>query len=840
MHSVRYKITAITIISILLTVLAVTYTTYSAIGAENDKTSAEMMFLTCETTGKTLDDYLDGIEQSVDMAAYIAMDSLDSVALVEGGVAGTYAKNTKRTSEQIMELDAYLTQHCKKIQEFFGGMAAKNDGIVTYYYCINPKISSNVHGFFYSRVGKTGFVEQPPLDARQLDPNDREHTTWYYTPIEKGRPVWVGPYKAHFLGETITLSYLTPIYKAGELIGVMGMDIFFDTLVTRISSLKVYNTGYACLYSEDGSILYHPELSMGDIPVSDNGYEGRQVFQEDNSGGRLLRYKMNGEERQMAFTTLSNGMKLVVTASVDEITSSWRRLTTMLLVVTAFFVFVFGIIVRLVMEIMVEPLQRLTAASEKLAAGDYDVELDYDSRDEVGTLTKVFSQMRDHLQQYIGDLNRRIRIDTLTGLFNKDWFYEESEKKRHEMEENGDHPAILFINLVGLKYFNRLHGLSGGDQLICAVADILSREFGYENCCRLAQDHFAVLSYEEDLENRVNTVFERCAGANEGKNLPVRVGIYLDRLDKVDISVACDRAKYACDQMRGTYVSCLNYFDEKMLNSADNYSYVVNNLDRALREHWIRVYYQPIVRASTGKICDEEALSRWIDPIKGDMSPSEFIPVLEESRLIWKMDLYVLEQVLLKMKEQEQEGFPVVPQSLNLSREDFDACDIVEEVTKRVDGAGIPRKLLTIEITESVVGSDFDFIRQQILRFQELGFMVWMDDFGSGYSALEVLTDVQFDLIKFDMSFLKRFEEGEENRIILRNLLKMAMELGSETLLEGCETKEQIDFLKEAGCMKLQGYYFSKPIPKDVLFHGQRDGSLPEFERPEETECLRT
>ena len=834
MHSVRYKITAITIIAILLTVLAVVYTAFSTMGAESDKTSAEMMYLTCESTGKTLDDYLDGIEQSLDMAAYIAMDSLDSVALVEGGVAGTYAKSATRSPEQIKGLDAYLDQHCKKIQEFFGGMAAKNDGIVTYYYCINPEISTNVHGFFYSRAGKTGFVEQPPLDARELDPGDMEHTTWYYTPIQKGRPTWVGPYKAHFLGETVTLSYLTPIYKAGELIGVMGMDIFFDTLVSRISSLKVYNTGYACLYNEDGEVLYHPEFQIGDIPITDTGYQGQDIFRESNSEGKLIRYSMNGEERQMAFSTLSNGMKLVVTASVDEITSSWKRLSTMLLVVTAFFVCVFGVVVMLVMEIMVEPLQRLKAASERLAAGDYDAELDYDSQDEVGTLTKVFSQMRDHLQQYISDLNRRIRIDTLTGLFNKDWFYELAEKKRHDMEENGEHPAILFINLVGLKYYNRLYTLSGGNELICAVANILSEEFGYENCCRLAQDHFAVLSYEEGLESRLNTVFERCVTANEGRTLPVRAGIYLDRLDKVDISVACDRAKYACDQMRGTYVSCFNYFDEKMLNSADNYSYVVNNLDRALEEHWIRVYYQPIVRASTGRICDEEALSRWIDPIKGFMSPAEFIPVLEESRLIWKMDLYVLDQILLKIKEQKQEGFPVVPQSLNLSREDFDSCDIVEEVTKRVDGAGIPRRLVTIEITESVVGSDFDFIKQQILRFQELGFQVWMDDFGSGYSALEVLKDVKFDLIKFDMSFLKRFDEGEENRIILRNLLKMAMELGSETLLEGCETKEQIDFLKEMGCMKLQGYYFSKPIPKDVLFNGQRDGSLPEFENREE------
>ena len=173
-------------------------------------------------------------------------------------------------------------------------------------------------------------------------------------------------------------------------------------------------------------------------------------------------------------------------------------------------------------------------------------------------------------------------------------------------------------------------------------------------------------------------------------------------------------------------------------------------------------------------------------------------------------------------------------QSLNLSRADFETCDIVEEIRRRVDEAGIPREKITIEITESIVGKDFEFMKQQIRRFKELGFPVWMDDFGSGYSSLDVLKDIHFDLIKLDMRFMENFEESHDSRVILTELIKLAQGLGIETVAEGVETKEQAVFLKETGCTKLQGYYYSKPIPAKEIIEEYVKGSRLAYENPNE------
>ena len=178
----------------------------------------------------------------------------------------------------------------------------------------------------------------------------------------------------------------------------------------------------------------------------------------------------------------------------------------------------------------------------------------------------------------------------------------------------------------------------------------------------------------------------------------------------------------------------------------------------------------------------------------------------------------------------------MVPQSINLSRADFDACDIVEEIRKTVDAAGVNKSLITIEITESILGGDFDFIKEQIERFRELGFPVWMDDFGSGYSSLDVLQSVRFDLIKFDMGFLKRLDEGDEGKIILTELMKMATALGVDTLCEGVETEEQVRFLQTIGCSKLQGYYYLKPVPLERILERYRKGLQIGFENPRESD----
>ena len=180
----------------------------------------------------------------------------------------------------------------------------------------------------------------------------------------------------------------------------------------------------------------------------------------------------------------------------------------------------------------------------------------------------------------------------------------------------------------------------------------MAEQFGEENSSRFGQDHFAVFTEEKDLEKKLKKIFSEMKSANGGKTLPVRAGIYLDSMGIVETSIACDRAKYACNISRKDNVSYFNYFDRKMLQNELNRQYIIDNLDRAIAENWIVPFYQPIVRATNKRVCDEEALARWIDPEKGMLSPADFIPILEDSMLIYKVDLHILDAVLERIRNQ--------------------------------------------------------------------------------------------------------------------------------------------------------------------------------------------
>jgi len=430
--------------------------------------------------------------------------------------------------------------------------------------------------------------------------------------------------------------------------------------------------------------------------------------------------------------------------------------------------------------------------------------------------------------------------DSLTGLPNMTHFFELAEAGCRRLLEDGELPAILYVNLSGMQRFNDMHGFSEGDRVIKAVASALSEEFGNESCGRFAQDHFAVYAPAEGLEGRIEKVFRTCESANGGKMLPLRIGIYLSRSERVGISTACDRAKAAGYSSADVHTSCYRYFDDNMLEQTELERRIIGNLDRALSEGWIEVFHQPIIRSANGLVCDEEALARWHDPVKGLLTPDEFMPILEDAKAAYKLDLYVIDRILLKLKCQQKAGLHIVPESVNISRTDFDSCDIVEEVRKRVDESGFPRSMLNIEITESVIGKDFDYMRAQIDRFRSLGFKVWMDDFGSGYSSLDVLKNVKFDLIKFDMKFLEDFEKHAESKIIMTELIKMAIGLGIDTIAEGVETQEQVDFLREVGCSKLQGFYYCPPITFEKILERNKLGTQIGFENPEESDYYAT
>ena len=426
--------------------------------------------------------------------------------------------------------------------------------------------------------------------------------------------------------------------------------------------------------------------------------------------------------------------------------------------------------------------------------------------------------------------------DYLTGLPTMTYFFELAEAGKEDILKAGGRPVLLYVDFSGMKYFNQKNSFAAGNKLLRAFAGLLSHTFGSECCCHINADHFAAYTREEGLEDILRRLFRDCGELNGGNSLPLRVGIYPASLENVPVSTACDRAKLACDAIGKSYVSCFNWYNTGMRDDQEKEQYILTNLDRAIREGWIKVYYQPIVRAVSQRICDEEALARWIDPVNGFMSPADFIPCLEKANLIYKLDLNVLEQVLEKMKRQRDAGGDMVPHSINLSRSDFDACDIVEEIRRRVDAAGVAHDRITIEITESVVGRDFGFMKGQIGRFQKLGFPVWMDDFGSGYSSLDVLQSIPFDLIKFDMSFMQKLDEGDSGKIILTELMKLATSLGVDTVCEGVETQAQVAFLQEIGCSKLQGYFFEKPLPMEQIFERYDEGFKFGYENPAESD----
>ncbi len=265
--------------------------------------------------------------------------------------------------------------------------------------------------------------------------------------------------------------------------------------------------------------------------------------------------------------------------------------------------------------------------------------------------------------------------------------------------------------------------------------------------------------------------------------------------------------------------------------STDLDDYIARTFDQALESGYIQPFYQPVIRSISNKLCSFEALARWIDPKRGMISPGSFIPVLERMEKIHLLDIHIIRQVCARIRRSVDAGETPVPVSVNLSRLDFELCDIFAEVMDAVSTYQIPRSFLYIEITESLVAERGSAMRKEIDRFRAAGFQVWMDDFGSGYSSLNVLKEFSFDEIKLDMGFLSSFDH--RSRRIMASIVQMAKGLGMHTLTEDVETAEQVSYMHNIGCEKLQGFFFGKPAPyEESLAHMAAQGI--EIETPVE------
>ena len=241
--------------------------------------------------------------------------------------------------------------------------------------------------------------------------------------------------------------------------------------------------------------------------------------------------------------------------------------------------------------------------------------------------------------------------------------------------------------------------------------------------------------------------------------------------------------------------------------------YVIDHIDEAVENGYIKVFYQPVIRVKTGKICGYEALVRWIDPKIGMLSPADFISTLEQYHLIHLVDTYIVKRVCEDYVAITSAGQEIVPVSINISRLDFELCDIFGIIEKTREEYGMPRNMLDIEITESALDQNGGFIKSECDRMREMGYSIWIDDFGSGYSSLNTVAEYNFDVLKLDMVFMRSFERNTKTARLMTYIMDGARAMGVVPLCEGVETKEQVEFLDKIGCERAQGYYFGKPLP---------------------------
>ena len=428
---------------------------------------------------------------------------------------------------------------------------------------------------------------------------------------------------------------------------------------------------------------------------------------------------------------------------------------------------------------------------------------------------KVSEATKDEGIERANETLRRIAsFDELTGIPNMHSFNGAVSVLFEGIEQFDIQYAVLYMDIENFKAYNDKHGFGAGDRLLREVAAGLQEIFAGEMVARYSDDHFVALCESRVAEERAKAGYDLVRNLRGDVRLHLRTGIYEPAMkEDVDVNQACDKARFACNEIKRHPGAFTNHYDDKLDNEVRRRQHVINNVKRAVSEGWIKVYYQPVVRCAdgSGELCGYEALARWIDPEFGFMPPFAFIETLEEFREIDKLDRCIIEQVCRDLRAELDEGKEVVPVSLNFSRLDFELYDVPAFLAQMSSKYNIPSSLLDVEITESALTQQMSLLQKNMSLLRQDEYSLWLDDFGSGYSSLNTLKDYQFNVLKIDMAFLRGFEDNQKAKPILHHIVDLAKSLGMVTLCEGVETKEQFEFLSSIGCDRAQGYFFGKP-----------------------------
>ena len=489
MKSLRTKLTLLTICIIILVVISMAIISIVFIRTNEKQRSNQLLLLLCETGERNLDYYFDSVQKSVRRVAVYVESDLDGLE------------------------DGQLQRHTERVRKKFDEMASKTNGVLTYYYRIDPAVSDSVKGFWYMDLDGEGFVEHEVTDITLYDTEDTSKLVWFTVPKFEGEPVWLPPYITDNLGKRV-ISYNVPIYWRGQFVGVVGIEIDYSTMAEQVESIRLYGNGYAFLSDSDGNIFFHPKIDVSQLTE-----ETKPVLPYDAiAKNTFIRYTYDGVEKIAAWLPLSNGMRLNVTVPVSETEGEWERLVGNYLVFAAIVLVAASILTMFYTRRVTRPLVQLTEAAEQIDKGNYDYDLNYDRDDEVGRLTNTFKRLSGHMKDHISDLNKRAYVDALTSVRNKGAYTTYIEDMQKRMDEGGSQEMAFAVGVFdcdNLKRINDRYGHEKGDVYLKTASRLICHVFQHSPVFRIGGDEFSVILQNADYENREVLVEQFKAGMAE-------------------------------------------------------------------------------------------------------------------------------------------------------------------------------------------------------------------------------------------------------------------------------------------------------------------------------------
>ena len=424
---------------------------------------------------------------------------------------------------------------------------------------------------------------------------------------------------------------------------------------------------------------------------------------------------------------------------------------------------------------------------------------------------KALQEVQD---QELLEMQHSMEKDSLTGLYNRETFF---RKAAELMQSNKDILYdIVYFDISCFKVINDLFHVETGDIVLKTAGFYFPAAIGDGGlCARFEADHFVICVPDSkldiqrlllDLDNGM-----RSLGINH--NILFFAGIYTVHDAFLPVDRMCDWAHMALNKIKGSYVTRYAYYDESMWEVMLREQTLVRDMEIGLYEKQFCVYMQAVYNLEEKKIVSAEALVRWNHPTIGTILPAYFIPLFESNGFIVRLDRYVWEAVCQFLKEQKEKFGKVLPISVNVSRLNFYNLDLLQFLLGLVEKYGLETWMLRLEITETAYMDEPEKIISVIKEFQTHGFIVLMDDFGSGHSSLSMLKNLPVDVLKLDMSFAHEVGHSRRVNAILKFIMSLSRELEMQVIVEGVETKQQLDVVEALGCKDIQGYYFSRPLP---------------------------